>query len=322
MAEHFYEPTVKPFSGFNASSDAKTLRAAMKGLGTDEDAIIDILTKRSNPQRQEINTAFRTEFGRDLIEDLKSELGGKFEKLILALMEPPVVYLAKELHNAMEGFGTDCDVLTEILCTRTNDEIKQIVETYEKTFGQSLENAVESEVSGDYKSLLILLLTVGMRGVREEKAIYPDKAKEQAEKLFAAGEGKWGTDEEVFVVVLAHQSLPQLRLVFKEYEELSGKTLEDAIASEFSGKLKSAVLTIVKVAKGRSLYYAEKLETSMKGIGTDDPTLIRIIVSRCEVDLGIIKKVYQQTYDRSLYEAVESETSGDYKKAILNLIQP
>ncbi|CAL8134933.1 unnamed protein product [Orchesella dallaii] len=318
MAEHYFEPTVKPFGGFNASADAKTLRAAMKGLGTDEDAIIEILTQRSNPQRQEIIKAFRTEFGRDLIDDLKSELGGKFEKLILALMEPPVVYLAKELQNAMEGFGTDCDVLTEILCTRTNDEIKQIVDTYEKTFGQSLENAVDGEVSGDYKSLLILLLT----GVREEKAVYPDKAKEQAEKLFAAGEGKWGTDEEVFVVLLAHQSLAQLRLVFKEYEELSGKTLEDAIGAEFSGKLKNAVLTIVKVAKGKFLYYAEKLEESMKGLGTDDPTLIRIIVSRCELDLGIIKKVYQQTYDRSLYEAVESETSGDYKKAILALIQP
>jgi hypothetical protein len=60
----------------------------------------------------------------------------------------------------------------------------------------------------------------------------------------------------------------------------------------------------------------------MKGFGTDDPTLIRIIVSRCELDLGTIKKVYQNTYERSLFEAVESETSGDYKLAILNLIQP
>lgn len=78
----------------------------------------------------------------------------------------------------------------------------------------------------------------------------------------------------------------------------------------------------MKCAKGKALYYSEKLELAMKGLGTDDPTLIRIIVSRCELDLGIIKKVYQQTYERSLYEAVESETSGDYKKAILNLIQP
>lgn len=86
----------------------------MKGLGTDEDAIIDILTKRSGAQRMEIFTAFKKEFGRDLIKDLKSELGGKFEKLILALMDPPFEYLAKELHRAMDKIGTSEDVLTEV----------------------------------------------------------------------------------------------------------------------------------------------------------------------------------------------------------------
>ncbi|CAG7725393.1 unnamed protein product, partial [Allacma fusca] len=33
----------------------------------------------------EIITAFKGEFGRDLVKDLKSELGGKFERLVLAL---------------------------------------------------------------------------------------------------------------------------------------------------------------------------------------------------------------------------------------------
>jgi hypothetical protein len=40
------------------------LRAAMKGFGTDEQAIIGILTQRSNNQRQQIAKFFTEEYGR------------------------------------------------------------------------------------------------------------------------------------------------------------------------------------------------------------------------------------------------------------------
>lgn len=49
---------------FNASEDAATLRAAMKGFGTDEEQIIAILTRRTNAQRQEIKKAFEHDFAR------------------------------------------------------------------------------------------------------------------------------------------------------------------------------------------------------------------------------------------------------------------
>jgi hypothetical protein len=49
---------------FSAADDGKALRAAMKGLGTDEQAIIDILTQRSNGQRQQISKFFTEEYGR------------------------------------------------------------------------------------------------------------------------------------------------------------------------------------------------------------------------------------------------------------------
>jgi len=44
--------------------DAKALRAAMKGFGTDEQAIINVLTKKAYFQRQETIVAFKQEFGR------------------------------------------------------------------------------------------------------------------------------------------------------------------------------------------------------------------------------------------------------------------
>lgn len=58
------EPTVVGVPNFNSAEDAAALRAAMKGFGTDEEAIINILTSRSNQQRQAISQAFTKEYGR------------------------------------------------------------------------------------------------------------------------------------------------------------------------------------------------------------------------------------------------------------------
>lgn len=118
-------PTVRPAPDFNASEDAAALRKAMKGFGTDEDKIIDILCARTNGQRQQISQVFNGELGRDLIKDLKSELGGKFEDVVIGLMMPPIDYMCDQLNKAMAGMGTDEAALIEILCPRTREEVSR-----------------------------------------------------------------------------------------------------------------------------------------------------------------------------------------------------
>ena len=54
-------------SPFDAQEDAKALRAAMKGFGTSESEITEVLCKRSNRQRQLIGHTYTKEFGRVML---------------------------------------------------------------------------------------------------------------------------------------------------------------------------------------------------------------------------------------------------------------
>lgn len=55
------------------------------------------------------------------------------------------------------------------------------------------------------------------------------------------------------------------------------------------------------------------------GAGTDEKTLTRIMVSRSEIDLFNVRQEFIEKYDKSLHQAIEGDTSGDFRKALLSL---
>ncbi|UYV77792.1 hypothetical protein LAZ67_15002295 [Cordylochernes scorpioides] len=233
----------------------------------------------------------------DLIEDLKSELSGRFEDVILALMSPLPHFLARQLHKAVCGAGTNEDTLVEVLATRSNDEIRAINQAYHLLHNTTLEEDLVSDTSGNFRRLMVSLCSSSLNC-------------NTVQLLLEAGEGQWGTDESTFNAIMAAQSFPQLRHVFYEYYQLTGRTIEQAISAEMSGDIKDGMLAIAKSVENRAGYFAEKLYKAMSGMGTDDCVLIRIVVSRSEIDLVQIKEMYEQTYGKSLAEAIAGRTES------------
>ncbi|ESO94762.1 hypothetical protein LOTGIDRAFT_117916 [Lottia gigantea] len=75
------------------------------------------------------------------------------------------------------------------------------------------------------------------------------------------------------------------------------------------------ILISVKVVRDKAGYFAERLYYSMKGAGTDDRTLIRIVVTRCEIDMVQIKQEFQRRYGKTLESFVRVSTISFYRHA-------
>ncbi|XP_003961221.1 annexin A4-like [Takifugu rubripes] len=311
-----YRGSIKDFPGADPLRDVEVLRKAMKGFGTDENAIIELLGNRTNKQRVPMVAAYKTTYGKDLIHDLKSELTGNFENLVLSMLMSPAHFDASELREAIKGAGTDEACLIEILSSRSNAEIQEINRIYKAEYGKKLEDAISSDTSGHFRRLLISL-SQGNRDERETVDI--SLAKQDAQKLYSAGENKVGTDESQFNAILCARSKPHLRAVFQEYQKMSGRDIEKSICREMSGNLESGMVAVVKCIRDTPTYFAERLHKAMKGAGTKDRTLIRVMVSRSEVDMLDIRQAYVRTYGKSLYTDISGDTSGDYKKLLLKL---
>nr|XP_022316637.1 annexin A7-like [Crassostrea virginica] len=272
--------TIYPAEEFDAEAAAEGMREAMTGFGTSEEAIISILVNHSFEQRKEIATAFKTAYGK--------------------------------------GAGTDETVLVEIMTSRTNEELDEIKEIYEKEFETTLEEDLQSDTSGYFGRLMVALCANG----REPNEGWDmAEAEESAQKLYEAGAGCLGTEEAEINAILCIKSYDQLRSIFYKYEELKGNPLEEDIASETSGTLKDGFLAIVEVARYKPRFFARRLHDAMAGFGTSDNDLIRLIITRSEDDLEEIKEEYQKLYEKPLAEAVADECSGDYKRILLAIIK-
>ncbi|XP_007896420.1 annexin A4 isoform X2 [Callorhinchus milii] len=308
--------SVREAAGFDALRDAEALRKAMKGFGTDEQAITDVLANRSNKQRQQITLSFKTAYGKDLVKELKSELSGNFEKAVLSLIKPSLLYDATELKDAIKGAGTDEQCLIEILASRSNAEIHEINRIYKAEFKKTLEEDIKSDTSGHFERLLVSL-TQGNRD--ESQNVDITLVKKDAQDLYTAGEGRMGTDESRFNAILCARSRPHLKAVFEEYRQICKHDIEKSICREMSGNLERGMVAVVKCLRNTPAFFAERLYKSMKGMGTDDRTLVRIMVSRCEVDMLDIRAEFKKLYGKSLYTFISGDTSGDYKKLLLQL---
>jgi len=288
------------------------LRNAMKGLGTNEAALVDIIGPRTNEELQLINKTYTNEIKRDLIKDIKSETSGHFETALVSLITDRYELDAQYVYKAIKGLGTDEDLLSEILCTRSPAELKLIAEAYMRLFKKDMAEAVYDDVSGDLKATYRTLLTSPREDNKSASQLESD-----VKALFAAGEGKWGTNERAFINIIATSSRQYCEQMFFAYAKLYGKSLDRAITNEMGGDTGKALALLVTPL---DMVFARKFHESMVGAGTKDTMLIRLVVTQKGRGLPAINNRFLLEHQKTLAKWVESETSGDYRKILLKVL--
>jgi len=216
----------------------------------------------------------------------------------------------------MKGMGTNEDTLIEIIASRSNQQLVQIKNCYQQKYKRDLEADVKKETHGTLQKLLISLLQ-GKRGTNTNPV--QNQMAKIAREIYDAGEAKLGTDESVFNKYFVSLSPHELAAVAQQYHKLTNHSILDAIDKEFSGDSKKAFRTIVYATISPSEYFATRVKDAIKGFGTKDTLLIRILVSRDEIDMPQIKQYYKQLYGKDMVEDIKSDISGDYQKLMVEL---
>ena len=99
-----------------------------------------------------------------------------------------------------------------------------------------------------------------------------------------------------------------------KYGEYGYGDLRSDVSEKTSGALKQLLMALLS---DKLDFDAQVLEKAMKGFGTDEDCLITILCTLEEDEIVPLQTAYADRYERSLQQAVESETSGKFKRVLI-----
>ncbi|GLJ50102.1 hypothetical protein SUGI_1065690 [Cryptomeria japonica] len=296
--------------------DCEEIYRACKGLGTDEEKIVEIVGNRNAEQRKAIRETYYAMYKEDLCTRLEKELHGKLEKAIGLWMREAAERDAIIAGKALEGWSTDDRALTEVFCTRSSTAIIKIREAYHKQFQRCLQDDVACKTSGPFQKLLLAMLKAHRC---ESNVIDMNQARCDAQRLYEVGEGSCGTNEDTFVQIISQRSVMQLQATFKCYKQEYGHEIMKALKKETQKEFEEAVRVTIKSMYAPAQYFAKVLHKALKGVVKDDSTIARVMVTRAEVDLKEIDGAFERKYKKNIVQAFHEELSGHFKYFCLAL---
>lgn len=83
------------------------------------------------------------------------------------ILDEPAAFYAEEIFESFEEFGTNDERLQRIFVLRSEVDLKSIEIAFKKMFGKKLEKILKEETSGNYRDLLLTMLTQARINLQE-----------------------------------------------------------------------------------------------------------------------------------------------------------
>ncbi|WOH14738.1 hypothetical protein DCAR_0934260 [Daucus carota subsp. sativus] len=299
--------------------DAERLHKAFKGLGTDDKSVIWILGHRNADQRKKIREAFQQMYKKSLISALQSELSGHYGKAVIRWTYDPPERDARLANRALKSKKQDItklQVIVEIACASSPHHLLAVRQAYCSLFDCSIEEDIISCVSQPVRKILVALV----RSYRyDRQLVESDVANNEAKILHEAIKAKQ-LDQDDVVRILSTRNVSQLKETFQCYNQNYGSTIEQDIKSCGDSILESILIVVVRCIDSPHKHFAEVIYNSMAGLGTDESSLTRAIITRADIDMKKIKEEYQDVHKESIEDGVSGDTSGNYQDFLMTLL--
>ncbi|KAF7107621.1 hypothetical protein CFC21_108225 [Triticum aestivum] len=221
------------------------------------------------------------------------------------------------LRKAFQGWGTNEALIISILGHRDAAQRRAIRKHYADTYGEELLRSITDEISGDFERAVILWT---LDPAERDAVLANETAK------------KWHPGNPVLVEIACARGSKQLFAARQAYHDRFKRSLEEDVAAHVTGDFRKdlkadpkdeflkTLRAVIRCFTCPDRYFEKVARLAIAGNGTDENSLTRVITTRAEVDLKLIKEAYQKRNSVPLEKAVAGDTSGDYESMLLALL--
>ncbi|XP_050264452.1 annexin Gh1 [Quercus robur] len=300
----------------SVSEDCEQLRKAFEGWGTNEKLIISILGHRNAAQRKLIRQTYAETYGEDLLKALDKELTHDFERAVLLWALEPAERDALLANEATKRWTSSNQVLMEIACTRSSHDLLLARQAYHARYKKSLEEDVAYHTTGDFRKLLVPLVSAYRY---EGDEVNMTLAKSEA-KLLHENISKKAYNDEDLIRILTTRSKAQINATLNHYKNEFKNDIEKDLEADPKDEFLSILRATIKCLARSEEYFEKVLRLAINKQGTDEGALTRVVTTRAEIDMKIIKDEYHKRNSVPLDHAIAKDTRGDYEDLLLALI--